>query len=193
MIELMLFLGALSIASLAQESKPGRPSPKDADLPSSGSAPSGPDDESWRYHSGDPSIQSAMNDFGPFVEKQISELEQIPDAQMNDWQWVVSRLPYLTEAVSLWYVLEDPNVPNEPKLLIAGALLYLISPADLIPDEMFPIVGFSDDAAAIAAALYNVYGYITQEHIENAKTWLRRHGVEPKPLFALRKTFEMLP
>ena len=41
---------------------------------------------------------------------------------------------------------------------IFGALGYLISPIDFIPD-LLPVVGYTDDAAAIAAAiaLANIY------------------------------------
>jgi uncharacterized membrane protein YkvA (DUF1232 family) len=43
----------------------------------------------------------------------------------------------------------DPDEPMAPKLLIGGALLYLIIPTDLIPDWL-PVVGFVDDFTAIS-------------------------------------------
>lgn len=178
MFELLAFLGSSFISALAQEHQRGAPEGPPRRRQSAGSV------------SDDPQIQRALTEFPPFAENQIAELRKAESPEMNNWQWVASRLPYLTEAVALWYVLEDPKVPNEPKLFIAASLIYLVSPVDLIPDEVFPIAGFTDDAAAIAAAIYNTYGYITSEHIEQAKAWLRSQGVEPKPLFALRKTFE---
>lgn len=184
MFELLAFLGSSFISALAQEHQRG--------------APGAPGAPTRRRQSGgpvnaDPQIQRALDEFPLFAANQIAELREAESPEMNNWQWVASRLPYLTEAVALWYVLEDPSVPNEPKLFIAASLIYLVSPVDLIPDEVFPIAGFTDDAAAIAAAIYNTYGYITPEHIEQAKAWLRSQGVEPKPLFALRKTFMTAP
>ncbi len=51
---------------------------------------------------------------------------------------------------------------------IYGALAYLISPIDAIPDFV-PVVGFSDDLAAMAAAIAVVTAYITPEVIRRAK------------------------
>ncbi|HEY3377131.1 MAG TPA: DUF1232 domain-containing protein [Armatimonadota bacterium] len=45
----------------------------------------------------------------------------------------------------------DPAEPMKPKILIGGALLYLVVPNDLIPDWI-PLIGFADDFAAIAFA-----------------------------------------
>lgn len=180
MFELLAFLGSSFISALAQEHQRG-------------AGESIRRKQSVGPVSEDPQIQRAIDEFPPFAVNQITGLREAESPEMNNWQWVASRLPYLTEAVALWYVLEDPNVPNEPKLFIAASLIYLVSPVDMIPDEVFPIAGFTDDAAAIAAAIYNTYGYITPEHIEQAKAWLRSQGVEPKPLFALRKTFAPAP
>lgn len=184
MFELLAFLGSSFISALAQEHQ--RSTGESAD----GRRAVG---SGRLITNSDPEIQKALDEFPPYAMSQVAELKKAESPEMNNWQWVASRLPYLTEAVALWYVLEDPNVPNEPKLSIAASLIYLVSPADLIPDEVFPIVGFTDDAAAIAAAIYNTYGYITPGHVEKAKDWLRSQGVEPKPLFALRKEFMPTP
>lgn len=48
-------------------------------------------------------------------------------------------------------LLADPRVPLGPKLLAAGALAYLLLPADLIPD-LVPLLGWGDDLALLALA-----------------------------------------
>ena len=48
----------------------------------------------------------------------------------------------------LYYVLNDENTPMQHKMIIIGALGYLILPVDLIPD-FIPVAGFTDDAAAL--------------------------------------------
>ena len=56
----------------------------------------------------------------------------------------------------------DENTPRQHKMIIIGALGYFILPIDLIPD-FIPIVGFSDDAAAIIACLKTVSDNVTPE------------------------------
>ncbi len=48
-------------------------------------------------------------------------------------------------------LLADPRVPLWPKLLAAGALAYLVMPADLAPD-VFPLLGWADDVLLLALA-----------------------------------------
>ena len=62
------------------------------------------------------------------------------------------------QALLLFYVAQSPNCPAG----IIGALGYLISPLDLVPDFM-PGIGFADDAAAIAAAVALAQVYINDE------------------------------
>lgn len=63
-------------------------------------------------------------------------------------------------ALLLYYVMTSGEVDLKSKLAIAGALGYLILPLDLIPD-FIPIAGFTDDAAALMAALTMVSSNIT--------------------------------
>jgi len=66
------------------------------------------------------------------------------------------------KAFQLYYVLENPNCPTKIKAGIVGALGYLISPIDFIPD-LLPVVGYTDDAAAITAALVLAQMYIDDD------------------------------
>ena len=49
-------------------------------------------------------------------------------------------------------LLSDERVSRPRRLLVAGLLLYLASPLDLVPD-FIPVVGQLDDAALVALAL----------------------------------------
>lgn len=73
------------------------------------------------------------------------------------------------QALLLYYVAQSPNCPSKIKAGIIGALGYLISPIDLIPDIM-PGIGYADDAAAIATAVALAQIYITDEIKEQAKS-----------------------
>ena len=71
-------------------------------------------------------------------------------------------LGVIYKALQLWYVMQKPEVPASTKVIIMGALGYLISPLDFIPD-LTPILGYSDDIVAITYALIQVHGYIDDD------------------------------
>jgi Uncharacterized conserved protein len=75
-------------------------------------------------------------------------------------------------ALLLYYTLKKPLTPGWAKTTIIGALGYLISPLDAIPD-VTPIVGYSDDLGALALALVAVSMFIDDEVKQNAKAKLR--------------------
>ena len=66
------------------------------------------------------------------------------------------------KALQLFYVTQNPNCPLKIKAGIFAALGYFISPIDMIPD-FAPIVGYTDDAAAIAIAITLAHIYIDDE------------------------------
>lgn len=66
------------------------------------------------------------------------------------------------QALILYYVMNKPEVPAKYKALILGALGYLISPLDFIPD-VIPILGYSDDIVAIGYALLQVQAYVDED------------------------------
>ena len=76
--------------------------------------------------------------------------------------------PPLVLALKAYFVMIDSNTPIGAKLTVMGALGYLIMPFDLIADFV-PIVGLSDDAAALTAALAMVAAHVKPEHAERAE------------------------
>lgn len=64
-----------------------------------------------------------------------------------------SKLVYVS--LILYYTLQSDKVSLADKALIIGALGYLISPIDVIPDAI-PIAGLSDDLAALLYVLNKV-------------------------------------
>jgi len=52
----------------------------------------------------------------------------------------------------LWEMVRDPSAPWKSKALAIGALVYLVSPIDAIPDAI-PFFGLSDDVGVILAAV----------------------------------------
>ncbi len=78
------------------------------------------------------------------------------------------RIPFASDALSAWYCATDAATPTRVKGILLAALAYFILPFDVVPD-IIPILGFTDDAAVIAAALTAVAGSITDEHRAKAR------------------------
>lgn len=68
----------------------------------------------------------------------------------------------------LYYVLQSETVSMTDKAKIYGALGYFILPVDFIPDAI-PVVGFTDDFAALVACVIAVSSNITPEIEQQAK------------------------
>ncbi|MCI6550499.1 MAG: YkvA family protein [Prevotella sp.] len=62
----------------------------------------------------------------------------------------------------LYYTLESDKVSLKDKAIIIGALGYLISPLDAIPDAI-PIAGLGDDLAVLIYVLHKVWGEVSED------------------------------
>ncbi len=82
------------------------------------------------------------------------------------------KLPFAESIVAAAYCATDPETPARVKLLIVGALAYFVMPIDGIPD-ILPLVGFTDDAAVIAATIAAIRAHLREEHWERAKKFLK--------------------
>ena len=68
----------------------------------------------------------------------------------------------IEKALWLYYAAQRPETPKWAKTAIYGALAYFISPIDAIPD-VTPLVGFTDDLGALAAAIAMTSAYINED------------------------------
>ncbi len=87
------------------------------------------------------------------------------------------RVPFLPDVVAMYYTMLDSRTPLWARATIIAALAYFILPADTIPD-ILPLVGFSDDAGAIAAAIAAVSANMKDEHREKALAVLKGEEIE---------------
>ena len=90
-----------------------------------------------------------------------------------------SKLVYA--ALILYYTLESPKVSLKDKAYIIGALGYLISPLDVVPDAI-PIAGLGDDLAVLIFVLQRVWVDVSDDVKEKAKnrlsTWFDDDEIE---------------
>lgn len=56
------------------------------------------------------------------------------------------------KVISLWKFVQDPEAPWAGKAIAIGALIYLVSPIDAIPD-FIPVAGLTDDVGIILVAI----------------------------------------
>ena len=82
-----------------------------------------------------------------------------------------SKLVYA--ALILYDTLQSDKVSKADKAIIIGALGYMISPLDVIPDAI-PIAGLTDDLAVLLYVLKKVWTGIDPEIIEKAREKLSK-------------------
>ena len=51
--------------------------------------------------------------------------------------------------IRVFQLLRDPRVKALPRWLVIAALVYLVSPVDLVPEVVTPVFGFIDDAVFV--------------------------------------------
>jgi uncharacterized membrane protein YkvA (DUF1232 family) len=81
---------------------------------------------------------------------------------------VVARIPFAEDLLAAYYCAFDSATPLPVKASLVGAIAYFVLPFDAIPD-MLPVIGFSDDAAVLAAALKLVSDHMRPEHRQAAR------------------------
>lgn len=65
-------------------------------------------------------------------------------------------------ALVLFYTLQSKEVSYKDKAMIIGALGYLISPLDVLPDAI-PIVGLSDDLTVLLFVINKIWVEVPEE------------------------------
>lgn len=87
---------------------------------------------------------------------------------------IIGKIPFVEDVVALFLLFNDTSYPLIKKGVCVFALLYFITPIDVIPD-MIPVVGFLDDAGIIAAAI-KLYADDIEPYKKMSNDWLRENG-----------------
>ncbi len=78
--------------------------------------------------------------------------------------WKLGRIiaMFRKELLLAWAVLRDPRTPNAAKLSTVLAVLYVISPIDLVSD-FIPILGWLDDGVIAYLLLQAAFRFLPPE------------------------------
>jgi uncharacterized membrane protein YkvA (DUF1232 family) len=81
---------------------------------------------------------------------------------------MAGKLPFAEDLLAAYYCAFDRQTPAHVRMILLGALAYFVLPFDGIPD-IVPILGFTDDAAMLAAAMKVTMDSIKPEHRDAAR------------------------
>ena len=77
-----------------------------------------------------------------------------------------------------WRLWRDPRVPKSLKAMVVAAILYVLSPVDLVPGFLVPALGQLDDATLLMLAAYLLIRWsppeVVAEHGASLGTVFRR-------------------
>lgn len=79
-----------------------------------------------------------------FLQRLEKKLKMIPIAGEK-----LSKVPIMASLLKNYFRKEYREVPVGTMIAVTAALIYFVSPIDVLPDSI-PIIGYSDDAAVVA-------------------------------------------
>ena len=108
----------------------------------------------------------------------VPSVVKVNEARVTRGFWpkitrTAARIPFADQALAAWYAARDPQTPMAAKGMIFAGLAYFVLPIDAIPD-VFAGIGFTDDAAVIAALIATLGANIRKRHRDQAAEALER-------------------
>jgi len=103
--------------------------------------------------------------FERFLERFEFKLKKFPVIGRK-----LSNIPMVVSLVRAYVRKDYQDIPIGSIIAIVSALIYFVSPIDLLPDSI-PILGFVDDAAVITFVWRMV-----ENDVEDYKKWQKQNG-----------------
>lgn len=108
----------------------------------------------------------------------VPEVVRVNEVRVAQGFWpkirrVAAKIPFASDALSVWWCARDPATPAAAKGMMFAALAYFVLPTDAIPDIIAGL-GFTDDAAVFAALLAVVGKNVKPKHREAAAAFLKK-------------------
>lgn len=92
------------------------------------------------------------------LKKKIKSLIE----KLRPWALKVGRAA-ARPIMQFYYVMDDPKTSTLDKVMIYGAIVYIIIPHDLLPRSVFKLIGVLDDSAAALYVYRRIKDRITPE------------------------------
>lgn len=102
-----------------------------------------------------------------FLQRLEKKLKVIPLAGEK-----LADVPILVSLVRNYIKKEYTDVPIGTIIAIVSALIYFVSPIDIVPDSI-PVLGYFDDAAVVAACWK-----LVESDVEEYLIWRKNNGKE---------------
>jgi len=98
----------------------------------------------------------------------VPSIQRVNEMRVQKGFWpkiarTAARIPFAGQALSVYFSARDPDTP----------VAYFVLPIDAIPD-IFAGIGFTDDAAVIAALIATLGANIKSRHRDQAKAALEK-------------------
>ena len=105
-------------------------------------------------------------DVKPLVEKvksiNLKKKIKLLIEKLRPWALKVGRAA-ARPIMQFYYVMDDPKTSTLDKVMIYGAIVYIIIPHDLLPRSVFKLIGVLDDGAAALYVYRRIKDRITPE------------------------------
>lgn len=99
--------------------------------------------------------------------------ERVREGFLPKIRKVAAKIPFAADVLSVWWAARDPETPMAAKGMMLAGLAYFVLPTDALPD-LLPVIGFTDDAAVIAALMAILGKTLKPRHKEAAQAFLAR-------------------
>jgi len=86
-------------------------------------------------------------------------------------------ISFIQEIFLLYYGIRDGRTPFYAKFIAMSAIIYLISPIDLIPD-FIPVAGYLDDLVIVPILLHVAFTFLPLDVKESASIKVKKHMVK---------------
>lgn len=112
----------------------------------------------------------------------VPAVQKVNEARVRKGFWpkvtrTAARLPFLRQLLQVYYCARDPDTPTAAKGVMLAALAYFVLPVDIIPDVLAGI-GYTDDAAVLAAVISMLGAHIRPRHRDEAEAAIGRLRAE---------------
>ena len=96
------------------------------------------------------------------------------------WKWALIWTKFRKELLLAWAILRDVRTPASAKLATIAAVLYVISPIDLVPD-FIPILSWLDDGLMAILLLKWAQKLLPADLLASLKAALDQRGAKAHP------------